>query len=69
MFFPREPLKADNPLLQMDNVILTPHLAWYTQEAYDRLARETLQRVLEILDGKIPYNLKNPEVIKAREVR
>jgi D-3-phosphoglycerate dehydrogenase len=64
--FPEEPLKADNPLLKMENVILTPHMAWYTREAYDRLAQETLQRVLEILDGKIPYNLKNPEVIKTR---
>jgi len=64
--FPEEPLKADNPLLKMENVILTPHLAWYTREAFDRLAQETLQRVLEIFDGKIPYNLKNPEVIETR---
>jgi len=61
--FPEEPLKADNPLIKMKNVILTPHLAWYTREAYERLATETLQRVLEILEGKIPRNIKNPAVI------
>ncbi len=65
--FAEEPLKPENPLLKMENVILTPHLAWYTREAFDRLAQETLQRVLEIFDGKIPHNIKNPEVIETRE--
>jgi len=65
--FAEEPLTPENPLLQMENVILTPHLAWYTREAFDRLAQETLQRVLEIFDGKIPHNIKNPEVIETRE--
>ncbi len=62
--FAHEPLSPDHPILDMDNVILTPHLAWYTKEAYERLQKETLQRILELLEGKIPRNVKNPEVLR-----
>jgi phosphoglycerate dehydrogenase-like enzyme len=46
------------------NVILTPHLAWYTKQAQKRLEQETLQRTLEILEGRLPQNIKNPEILK-----
>ena len=62
-----EPPKPDNPLLavlERPNVIVTPHVAWYTKEAAERLEQETLQRILEILKGIIPQNLKNPEVLE-----
>jgi D-3-phosphoglycerate dehydrogenase len=62
--FAQEPLESNHPFLELDNVILTPHLAWYTKEAYERLEKETLLRALEILDGKIPRNVKNPEVLE-----
>ena len=61
--FVNEPLMPGHPLLESDNVILTPHLAWHTKEAYERLESETLQRTLEILEGKIPPNIKNSEVL------
>jgi D-3-phosphoglycerate dehydrogenase len=60
--FPDEPLEPDFPLLGLDNVILTPHLAWWTEEAFDRVERETLSRITEIIDGKRPKYLKNPEI-------
>jgi D-3-phosphoglycerate dehydrogenase len=62
--FADEPLLPRHPLLALNNVILTPHVAWYTKEAAERLELETLQRTLEILKGKIPQNLKNPEVLE-----
>jgi len=62
--FAEEPLFPGHPLLSLENVILTPHLAWYTKEAAERLEQETLQRTLEILEGKMPQNIKNPEVLK-----
>ena len=65
--FNNEPLEPGNPLFALDNIILTPHLAWYTQQAARRLEQETLQRALEILDGEIPQNLKNPEVLAKKE--
>jgi len=62
--FSEEPLSPENPLFNMDNVILTPHLAWYTEEALERLEKETAQRALEILQGRIPKNIMNLEVLK-----
>ena len=54
--FSREPLnRADHPLgplFDMDNVLLTPHLTFYTAEAMDRLETETLDRCREIIAGR-----------------
>ncbi|MDP6350568.1 MAG: NAD(P)-dependent oxidoreductase, partial [Chloroflexota bacterium] len=61
--FPDEPLKPGHPLLGMDSVILTPHLAWYTHEAFERVERQTLDSVLDVLAGRRPANLKNVEVL------
>ena len=61
--FADEPLAADYPLLGRDNVILTPHLAWWTKEAFERVERDTLDGIREILAGERPRNLKNVEVL------
>jgi D-3-phosphoglycerate dehydrogenase len=61
--FEHEPLTPDYPLLGMDNVILTPHLAWYTKEAFERVEKDTLDGVLDILAGRRPKHLKNIEVL------
>jgi len=60
--FADEPLEPGYPLLGRDNVILTPHLAWYTEEAFQRVERDTLAGVRDILAGKRPKNLKNVDV-------
>ena len=53
----QEPLTKSKHLLSelyaMDNVILLPHLTFYTTEAMLRLEEETLQRCFEILDGRL----------------
>lgn len=58
-----EPLPADHPLTTFDNVVLTPHLAWYSEESYTELKRRTAQNVVELLSGDIPRNILNPEVL------
>ena len=54
--FSQEPLaKAGHPLsrlFQMPNVLLSPHLTFYTTEAMHRLEVETLERCFEILEGR-----------------
>lgn len=62
--FAHEPLAPDYPLLGRDNVILTPHLAWWTKEAFERVERETLDGIRDILAGNRPKNLKNVEVLE-----
>jgi len=54
--FAQEPLtRTGHPmsrLYEMDNVILSPHLTFYTAEAMRRLEDETLERCFEILEGR-----------------
>lgn len=54
--FCEEPLKADNPLLQTPNLIVTPHSAAQTREAVVRMATMCVQGCLAVLSGeKWPY--------------
>jgi D-3-phosphoglycerate dehydrogenase len=41
-----------SPLFAMDNVILSPHLTFYTEEAMARLEEDALARCMEILEGR-----------------
>jgi D-3-phosphoglycerate dehydrogenase len=54
--YAREPLKLTghplSELFDMRNVILLPHLTFYTHEAMARLEEETLERCTEILEGR-----------------
>ena len=60
-----EPLPVGHPLTQFDSVVLTPHLAWYTEESYDELKRRTIGNVLEVCAGRPPRDIVNPEVLGA----
>ena len=67
--FENEPPEPDNPLLTMDNVILTPHAAALTKECVVRMATEAVRRVLALFEGYIPDNVANPEVLKMKKWR
>lgn len=62
--FEKEPPEEDNPLLSMDSVILTPHSAALTSECVLEMAASASRRVLDVLDGVIPENVINPEVLR-----
>lgn len=49
-----EPIKEDNPLLNMEKVILNPHVAWHSEESEKELRRKTAQNVVDVLLGKEP---------------
>lgn len=61
--FDPEPPAADSPLLEMDNVILTPHLAGDTTEARIRCSLTVAAEVLTVLKGQNPRFLANPGVL------
>ena len=48
----QEPIQKDNPLLTLDNVIITPHVAWYSEEAELELKTKVAQGVADVLSGK-----------------
>jgi phosphoglycerate dehydrogenase-like enzyme len=50
--FEQEPLPAGHPLARLDNVVLTPHLGWPTDEAYSGFADAAADILLAYLDGK-----------------
>jgi len=60
----QEPPEKDNPLKELDNVILTPHTGGLTREMTVRLAVEAAKSALEVLNGKKPAEgIVNPEVL------
>ena len=61
--FAQEPLGQDNPLKKLDNVILTPHTAALTRECVIRIAMEAAKAIIEVLHGKRPQGIVNPEVL------
>lgn len=59
-----EPIKDDNPILKLKNVILTPHTAALTKECVVRMATSAVWRTLDLFSGFIPENIANPEVLE-----
>ncbi|GAC1505501.1 MAG: hydroxyacid dehydrogenase [Bradyrhizobium sp.] len=58
----KEPPPPDHPLLQFDNVIASPHTAGVTREARENMGRIAAEQMLDMLDGKRPPRIINPEV-------
>ena len=52
--FETEPLPTDSPLVGLDNVILSNHMAWYTEESAVELATKAARNVSEVLAGRPP---------------
>ena len=65
--FPTEPPPPDHPLLQMDNVILAPHVGSFTREGMLRMLMQTAEQVEMVFNGQRPPNLVNAEVWERRK--
>jgi len=57
-----EPPRADNPLLSMPQVLLSPHVAWYSDESLIELRHKVADDVGRALNGTLPHGLLNREV-------
>ena len=64
-----EPPPPEHPLLRFDNVIASPHTAGVTAESRALIARIAAEQLLDILDGRRPPRLLNPEVWPAYSER
>lgn len=60
---PQEPPAPDSPLLGLENVILTPHASFYSEESLIDLQTSTSEEVVRVLGGRKPVNVVNPEVL------
>jgi D-3-phosphoglycerate dehydrogenase / 2-oxoglutarate reductase len=64
-----EPVSTDNPLLELDNVIATPHAAYFSSPAVAQVPRRCGEEVARALTGQRPLNVVNPEVYAPGAVR
>jgi len=62
--FEREPLPPDSPLLQLDNVVLAPHIGSASIETRSRMATICARNLIAALKGEKPPHLVNAEVWK-----
>ncbi|MFC1860108.1 C-terminal binding protein [Chloroflexota bacterium] len=60
--FEKEPVDTDNPLLKMDNVVVMPHTASYSDAAFKQRDINVGQEVVRVLSGKWPKNVVNKTV-------
>jgi phosphoglycerate dehydrogenase-like enzyme len=58
-----EPLPTSHPLRALDNVVLSPHIGYVTEEVYAAYYGETLENIRAYLDGA-PKRVLNPDVLK-----
>jgi D-3-phosphoglycerate dehydrogenase len=64
-----EPPKQDNPLLKARNILLTPHIAAQSEEAMVEMAVRSAQHLLDVLEGRKPDNILNPEVFGKKNLQ
>ena len=64
--YPLEPLPPDSPLLELDNVVLSPHLAGASSDIPRHHSRQIVDDLLRALNGERPRHLLNPEIWERR---
>ena len=67
--FEQEPVAADNPLLAMDNVILTPHSLCWTDECFHNMASTGLASIVDLLHRRAPEFIVDRAVLDHARVR
>ena len=64
-----EPLGADHPLRKAPNVLLTPHLASFARETGERVSTTAAQAIVDLMNGRKPKFIVNPDVFAASQLR
>lgn len=64
--FAEQPLAPDHAFLKLDNVLLTPHIAGLTRESTASMSEGTARQILQLMGGKRPDHLVNPEIWDSR---
>jgi D-3-phosphoglycerate dehydrogenase len=64
-----EPLPSDHPLRTRDDVVLTPHIAFASDGSLAELARKAATNVADVLAGRTPATVVNPDVLTSSRLR
>jgi D-3-phosphoglycerate dehydrogenase len=60
--FEQEPTPPDNPLLKLDNVVATPHIAAYNDEFWENFWRLSVETAIDLSQGRMPRSYVNHDV-------
>ena len=64
-----EPLPPEHPLRKAPNLLLTPHLASFARETGERVSLSAAQAIIDLMRGRRPHFVVNPEVYKSERLR
>ena len=67
--FEQEPISDDDPLLSLDNVIVTPHSICWTDECFEGNAKSACASIINVASGKMPSYIVNREVIDSPKLQ
>jgi len=59
----KKPIDPNNNLLKLDNIIIIPHVAFYSDESLKDLQRSTANGVVHVLNGETPFSIVNKEIL------
>lgn len=65
----KEPTDPDNPLLALDNITVSPHIASASVETRTRMAVMAAENLLSVLEGRVPPNLVNRDALTVRPLK
>ncbi|MBI1916742.1 MAG: dehydrogenase [Planctomycetes bacterium] len=63
--FEQEPIAPDDPLLELDNVIVTPHALCWTDECFRGIGHSACTAILDVAAGRMPAHIVNREVLNS----
>jgi D-3-phosphoglycerate dehydrogenase len=66
---PTEPPAADDQLVVHPQTVITPHAAFNSEESVAELRTTAATQMADVLSGRVPPNIVNPEVLKGTALR
>ena len=60
---------ADHPMFQLDNLLVTPHVAFLSQQSVLELETRTAKATVDVLQGRMPEFLVNPPVLPHARIK
>jgi D-3-phosphoglycerate dehydrogenase len=67
--YEREPIGPDHPLCRMENVLLSSHSAWYSEESLLDVKLRAAQAAADLFQGRVPQYVVNPDVLTVNGAR